>query len=56
MRDGNSGKIRAEMSLPRCEVSDRTAGLALFEQLFRRDREAVGNVRRAVGDFEQVAA
>ena len=26
----------------------------LFEDLFRRDREAVGDVGRAIGDFEQV--
>jgi hypothetical protein len=28
----------------------------LFKNLFRRDREAVGNIGRAVEDFEQVMA
>jgi hypothetical protein len=34
----------------------RRGGKRLFEQLLRRDREPVRDVRRAVGDFEQVIA
>jgi hypothetical protein len=29
---------------------------AQFEYVFRRDREAIGDIGRAVGDFEQMAA
>src|SRR5215469_8278309 len=38
------------------EVIRQDHSSRLFEDLFRRDGEAVGDIGRAVGDFEQVMA
>jgi len=40
----------------RWQFRENTGGILLFEDFLRRDREAVGDVGRAIGDFEQMAA